>query len=222
MPQPSEEGGKKILKHVAFIRHGESKGNEAYRLHGRDMWTFDAELTDLGREQATRLKECVEKLPVELVVVSPLTRALQTCLIAFGDRVGKVPFVVHPVAKEQMTASDDVGRHYEELEKDFPMLSFDLLKKEPTIWWYTDGKGKEGETIEEFRERFKQQGVIEEPMEVLMERVREFEKWLLAQPQQVVAVVSHGDFILALTGQDLRNAQLYSLEASDHILKQDA
>ncbi|KXZ41269.1 hypothetical protein GPECTOR_589g656 [Gonium pectorale] len=52
------------------------------------LWDYvDAHLTDLGWRQATKLGRHVasERLPVDLVVVAPLQRALETAVAAFGN-----------------------------------------------------------------------------------------------------------------------------------------
>ena len=77
-------------KKVYLIRHGQSEYN---LLHGGglsdsgsgvDPMVFDAPLTELGKEQARGIE-----LPEdpELVVCSPLTRAVQTALLAFPGHV---------------------------------------------------------------------------------------------------------------------------------------
>jgi broad specificity phosphatase PhoE len=65
-----------------FVRHGESEDN------ARRIWArFDAPLTELGRKQA---REAARKLRdqgvrFDLVVVSPMPRALQTAHIIAGE-----------------------------------------------------------------------------------------------------------------------------------------
>lgn len=55
-----------------IIRHGESIGN----IVPED--TPDGELTALGRSQAERVAECMSGTPLDLIISSPLIRAMET------------------------------------------------------------------------------------------------------------------------------------------------
>lgn len=76
-------------KTVHLVRHGQSTWNAANA--GPGSWDepkmFDAALTELGRKQAKSLGPELSKIPRDAVwVSSPLTRALETCLI--GRKAG--------------------------------------------------------------------------------------------------------------------------------------
>lgn len=80
---------KKDCKTVYIIRHGESEYNRAISNPGSgwsDPLIFDAMLTATGRRQATALRDQVARwnLPEDAVwVTSPLSRAIETMLLAF-------------------------------------------------------------------------------------------------------------------------------------------
>jgi hypothetical protein len=65
-----------------FVRHGRSTHNESDE--DRPL-LWDASLHNVGIRQAALLRQRLQDIPLEIVVVSPLTRALQTALIALGD-----------------------------------------------------------------------------------------------------------------------------------------
>ena len=78
-------------KLIYLIRHGESLGQKTpRRKRETDRTLQDCGLSDYGIQQAMELGNSL--LSVELVVCSPLMRALQTSLIAFGT---KVPILCH-------------------------------------------------------------------------------------------------------------------------------
>jgi broad specificity phosphatase PhoE len=58
-------------------------------------------------------------LPLQLLVVSPLTRALQTATLAFGQQPG-CPVLVEPLWRERLYQSSDVGRPGQQLAQEFP------------------------------------------------------------------------------------------------------
>lgn len=63
---------------VVLVRHGETDWSRAGRHTGRT----DVDLTERGREQARALGEALGGRRFELVLTSPLRRALETCRIA--------------------------------------------------------------------------------------------------------------------------------------------
>ena len=86
------------LKTVYFLRHGESQWNEAQanRNPVKMFGKFDHALTAEGLEQADRLARRIARTPqwkeerraferCTIIYCSPLTRALQTCLVALRD-----------------------------------------------------------------------------------------------------------------------------------------
>jgi len=76
-------------KQVLLVRHGQSTYNEAIAGPGSfdEPQMFDAALTELGRIQAKGLGLELSKVPKDaLWITSPLTRAMETCVI--GRRAG--------------------------------------------------------------------------------------------------------------------------------------
>ena len=76
-------------KHVYMLRHAQSFANSAAAVHGSAAYAmealYDARLDDTGILQARILGERLRgmRFEVELVLVSPMTRALQTAAIVF-------------------------------------------------------------------------------------------------------------------------------------------
>ncbi|KAA8493689.1 Phosphoglycerate mutase-like protein [Porphyridium purpureum] len=77
------------VKTVHLVRHAQAESNAAFEVVGREAYHdeqyADARLTLKGREQARRLgtHHAQALLQVELVVCSPLSRTIETTLIAY-------------------------------------------------------------------------------------------------------------------------------------------
>ncbi|MBI5457301.1 histidine phosphatase family protein [Candidatus Kaiserbacteria bacterium] len=71
------------MKTIYLVRHGESEGNASlmYQL-------ADSVLSERGREQAGFIAERVAKLPVEVVIASPMARTKETASV-IGERIQK-------------------------------------------------------------------------------------------------------------------------------------
>lgn len=169
-------------KSIHLIRHGQSVFNAAFDSIKRiDPMIFDAPLSPIGVGQAAALRPEVHALGVELIVTSPLTRAIQTTLHAFGR--DHAPIHIESLHRERLEHSGDVGRSPRHLRSEFPDLAFDHLD-DP--WWHFDGANP--------------QAIHVEPEETLLGRVQAFRDWLARRPETTIAVVGHGTFLNRLTG----------------------
>ena len=122
-------------KTIHLIRHGQSLFNAAFDAVARtDPMLFDAPLSPTGREQAAALRAEAHGLGVEIIVTSPLTRAIETTLAVFG--ADHAPIHVEALHCERVEHSCDVGRSPRELADAFPGLAFHHLD-DP--WWHSDG-----------------------------------------------------------------------------------
>lgn len=184
-------------KTIHFIRHAQSQHNARVQelanedLARRDPALRDAPLTALGHQQAAALADEVAQLhDVELVITSPLTRAIQTTLAGFAHH--PAPRIVEHLHREHQDSFCDIGRSPDLLAVDFPMLRFDHLE-DP--WWAVapehDGP------------------YLRESLSALARRVEVFTDWLQTRPEQTIAVVGHGTFLRTLTGKVFANAERF-------------
>ena len=173
---------------VYLIRHAQSAFNAVHDLNKPDPMIFDAPITELGEMQARQARNEVERLNIKSVIVSPFTRTIQTAQLIFGS---KFPFQISAAVREQLCNSCDVGSTPSKLSKNFPLLNFDHLND---CWWH------EGEKDH--------RGIAVEPEEVLNERVSIFAEELKSKNIQSTAIVSHGNFIRALTGIKPKNCEI--------------
>ena len=179
---------------IYLIRHAQSTFNAVYGPNEPDPMIFDAPITELGETQAKRARLKVEKFNIKNVIVSPFTRTLQTAQLIFGN---KLPFQINAEVREQLVNSCDVGSSPQKLAEDFPHLNFNHLDE---CWWH------EGE--KDYR------GISVEPEEVLMERADRFVDYMKREGTQSTAIVSHGNFIRALTGIKPQNCEIIQFNHS--------
>lgn len=78
-----------------LTRHGQTDWNTQRRICGRTQ----AQLTDLGREQAAQTGELAAQKGIDLILVSPLDRAQETAAI-ISEKTG-APVVTEPLLIEQ-------------------------------------------------------------------------------------------------------------------------
>jgi glucosyl-3-phosphoglycerate phosphatase len=178
-----------MVQDVYLIRHGQSTFNAAFAANGVDPMHFDARVSEKGAGQIVRARQAALDLGVDLVVASPLTRALQTAIGLFDG--APVPIMVSSIHVERLEHSCDVGRAPAELSDEFPSLDFDHLADS---WWHLGENGEGDFTVE--------------PEPVLMDRVAAFSQWIAARPEPAVAVVGHGEFFQRLTGRYMENCEI--------------
>ncbi len=183
-------------KSILCIRHGESTFNAAWRAAGVDPLHFDAPLSATGVDQVRQAREALALFPAELVVTSPLTRALQTALGLFAVHPAKPPMLVAALARERVENSCDIGRSPAQLAVEFPTLELAHLGD---VWWHAEGHPDE-------------RGICIEPVATVAARAAQFRNFLASRPERFIAVVGHGTFFFHLTGQTLANCETAALD----------
>ena len=124
------------VRQIFFVRHGQS----AHNIDRAALDTPDNPLTDAGREQARVANRVLHRITqdwgsFDLVVTSPMTRAIETCLIATQGLGSPLP-VVLPLVTERGTSACDRGSPQEVLENRFPELNFAPLRdRVDEEWW---------------------------------------------------------------------------------------
>ncbi|GJE29475.1 histidine phosphatase family protein [Methylobacterium organophilum] len=181
---------------IVCIRHGESTFNAVHQATGRDPGHIDAPLSERGRRQVAAARGSLRDIPFELVVTSPLTRALQTTAGLFADHPAKPQVLVEVLHRECQESSCDVGRAASLLAREFPDFRVDHL---PETWWYAEGEvGPEGWHVE--------------PRPLFEARVEGFRDFLRARPERTIAVVGHCTFFYHLTGRWLENCEALEID----------
>jgi len=134
-------------KTLFVIRHGQSEANICHDQKDREKNERyrDSKLTKTGVEQARGLQNHVFNWDVDLIIVSPLSRTIQTFCHAFEKHpnIHNIPIIIAPSVTEfYATHQECQGRDKEILLKDeilnqltlFPRL-YDSIKRLPNNWW---------------------------------------------------------------------------------------
>ncbi|AES98339.1 phosphoglycerate mutase family protein [Medicago truncatula] len=160
-----------LVRHAQGVHNVEGeKNHDAYLSYD----FFDANLTPLGWQQVENLQKHVKAIglskKIELVVVSPLLRTMQTAVGVFGgeantDGVNKPPLMIenvghsdHPavsslncppfvaveLCREQMGLHPcDKRRTVSEYRHMFPGIDFSLIETDDDTWWKPEREKKE-------------------------------------------------------------------------------
>eukprot|EP01124_Arcella_intermedia_P003711 TRINITY_DN12052_c0_g1_i1.p1 TRINITY_DN12052_c0_g1~~TRINITY_DN12052_c0_g1_i1.p1 ORF type:complete len:250 (-),score=68.95 TRINITY_DN12052_c0_g1_i1:155-838(-) len=218
---------------VHYIRHARTFYNEIYESIGVgncvDPKLMDSELSEVGHTQAKKLLEDTKDMKVDLIIVSGLTRSIQTALEGFAEEHHH-KIIIEPSFAEKMEDSCDIGTVPALLAHRFPQIPIEQFKKLPTLWWYVDAEffkphqsiiqdlERSWEDVEYYKALDKQlkevslKGLMEghaETYEHLWDRVDIFQKFLNQRPESNIVVVGHGEFLRELTSQSFKNCQIY-------------
>lgn len=200
-------------KQILFVRHAEGTHNRDHRELPPEEWNtltetmtyWDAPLTAAGIAQCDSLRRTVATLPVvDLVVVSPLRRAIQTAALGFGvegfqanitnataaaaaagtttgadqPMVAPVPFIATELCRERISRHTCDGRRNRSIiASDFPFVDLSLVTSEEDHLWEA-----------------KEILPSEQNAEACSRRALHFLEWLMQRPEKRIGVVSHWVF----------------------------
>jgi len=168
-----------------------------------DPDTVDAPLTPLGCEQAARLPPLVADMKLDLICVSPLTRALQTCATAFGLENGAAPpapVIVLPQLAERVNSSCDVGQPAAVLKDAFlQSAAFDFSTVQENWWCHGLPMVDPPRVKEHFKNDF-------------VQRIDGLKAWLKDRPESEICLVCHAVVINQFTGTWVENASVTTVE----------
>ncbi|OIV96614.1 hypothetical protein TanjilG_28471 [Lupinus angustifolius] len=195
-------------KTIHLVRHAQGfhnvegdKNYEAYLSYD----FLDASLTPLGWKQVDNLRDHVKRSGLskrlELVIVSPLLRTIQTAVGVFGGEAGSdginalplmnenvgdsgrhaisslnsPPFIAVELCREHLGVHPcDKRRSINEYRNMFPAIDFSLIESDEDILWKPD---------------------IREKNEEVAARGLKFLEWLWTRKEKEIAVVTHSGFL---------------------------
>ncbi|KAJ7965856.1 Phosphoglycerate mutase-like protein 1 [Quillaja saponaria] len=205
-----------LVRHAQGIHNVEGeKNHDAYLSY--DL--FDAQLTPLGWKQVDYLRNHVQasglSKKIDLVIVSPLLRTMQTAVGVFGGEAYTDAINVLPLMKENVGNSDrpaisslnsppfiavelcrehlgvhpcDKRRSISEYQPLFPAINFSLIESDDDILWKPD---------------------IREKNEEVAARGLKFLKWLWTRKEKEIVIVTHSGFLfhtLSAFGNDCHSS----------------
>jgi len=185
--RPGDVRAPPSAKLITFVRHGQSTHNVDKEYTSPK--NIDAPLTPLGEEQCHVLDGITRDLDCELIVTSPLTRTVHTAMLGFKSLLAKgVPLVAEENCRETVNYLCDSRRATSDLAADFPHCDFSRIESESDPVWqkYQAVYGSQ-DKYDELRESRDLKGVT--TRKILMY------SYLASQPQQSIAVVTHGSYL---------------------------
>jgi len=161
-------------KTLFLIRHGQSIANRDY---DESIVNQDAGLTQQGIAQARALQKELEELQLDLIVVSPLTRALQTCQNALPPSYTG-PVLVLPEIAEICSSYYSCGQKRSVVQPKFPSIFDWSHVPVDEIWWWRYDQNERSETNA-----------------YQINRIEKFRQFIRERPEKRIAVFSHGDYL---------------------------
>tara|TARA_B100000212_G_C27369189_1_gene531775 strand:+ start:1166 stop:1765 length:600 start_codon:yes stop_codon:yes gene_type:complete len=176
-----------MRKNLFAIRHGEATHNVLFKKEGMktffDHNYYDTELTNKGFNQSIELgNNWDDKNKMDLVIVSPLYRTLQTANNIFKNV--KVKIIALDCLKEypQGLHTCNKRKTKKELEKIFPTIDFNYLDSNEDLMW----SDTDSETIDE-----------------LLRRINKMYDFIEKTDFKNIALVGHNSFISMIKDQKL-------------------
>ena len=142
--------------------------------------------------QANDAIEIVKMIPnIDLIVCSPLRRALQTYLLVFKNQHSS-PLIIHPDLQEVCSESSDIGSSVDILKTKLPSLLNELNTFEQTF----------GDV--EWRDKINSESIYSPKR--IEERVLRFHHWLKNRSEQHIFIISHALMLRTLFHNEVKTA----------------
>jgi broad specificity phosphatase PhoE len=144
---------------------------------------YDSPLTSKGRQEAANQRIHASKLSPEVIIVSPLHRAIQTALISFSDHLDQgTKFIAHDGCREQLgllTCNRALPLSQTRLE--FPQIDFSLVThgEEDHLWDRNPDRR-------------------EHPVDEANRAYDFLTNFIMTRPEQEIAVVCHSAWLFSV------------------------
>ncbi len=179
-----------MSKKLFCIRHGTSEHNVRYYEIGELAFNEkeDTKLLAKGIEEARHLGDNWKEIDnIELVLVSPLSRTLETATQIFKNK--KVPMIALDCLIEYPQHSELCNKRKakKDIVDKYPHVNFDRIAND--LYWNGDE---------------------EESYETLKERVKFAKQWIMMRSEKKIAIVSHSSYLAQFLNGEIidKNDQL--------------
>tara|TARA_S200000501_G_scaffold71745_1_gene63760 strand:+ start:336 stop:914 length:579 start_codon:yes stop_codon:yes gene_type:complete len=179
-----------MSKKLFCIRHGTSEHNVRFYEIGELAFNEkeDTELLAKGIEEARHLGDNWKEIDnIELVLVSPLSRTLETATQIFKNK--KVPMIALDCLIEYPQHSELCNKRKakKDIVDKYPHVNFDRIAND--LYWNGDE---------------------EESYETLKERVKFAKQWIMMRSEKKIAIVSHSSYLAQFLNGEIidKNDQL--------------
>jgi len=235
------------VKTILFVRHGVTDMNERLKASPwysesfvdaglYDKTLYDTKLSIYGKQHIKKLHEKLKNDKsndyhldkIQVLIASPLTRTLQTSELLFFHTKNNnilssdIKKLSHPLFRERLYLSSEVGRYKHELEEEFPSWDFSYLPSNQK-WWYcydsaegflSSSSVPASVPYIEWRPPGKYccEG---EPHDVFYNRMIECKRYILSRPEDYICIVAHWGVLRALTGLAFENCEMKVLSSTD-------
>ena len=170
-----------MSKTLYCIRHGTASHNVNFPKIGRKAYTgfHDTPLVDFGHIESLSLgQNWNDKNMIELVVVSPLTRTLETAINIFID-APNIPMIALDYIKEHPQSEEicNSRKRLSVLKKKYPNIDFSHINNENDTMFQLNKRPNDVELSE------------------LHKRIVFFKEWIRSRTEKNIAVISHSSFL---------------------------
>ena len=206
-------------------RWGDAGFTDRFEEPERTEMYQDSRLSQLGMWQAGELRGRLRDDPIvheiDLVVCSPLTRALKTMDLALYPFLGigrgrSPPILALPEASERVYLISDIGRTSAVLKHEFPYVDFDMCHPtavngagDEQAWWWQQPSSSQSSYVE-WRPSDAGQSYAcpGEPQFDFERRMRRLYSFLHSRKERTIALVCHWGVVDWLIGEDFDNCEV--------------
>tara|TARA_B100000925_G_scaffold270670_1_gene233336 strand:+ start:1436 stop:2023 length:588 start_codon:yes stop_codon:yes gene_type:complete len=172
-----------MVKTLYCIRHGTSEHNVRYKEVGHVAFNekMDTKLVDSGIAESINLGITWDKRDyIDLVIVSPLSRTLETCSNIFKNTNTNIIVLDDLIEYPQHAEICNKRENKSVIEELYPRFDFSQLSE--TREWDSSKSETYGE---------------------LKQRSNNIKQWILNRPEKNICIVAHCSFLLAFMNDDI-------------------
>ena len=175
-----------MKKCIIFVRHGESYNNIIDKKRKYKYESVDPSLTEKGIKQANLIKNNQLIIDPDLVIVSPLKRAIQTCAIIYGEKP-KNRVLISALHTEKWTSIFDQGSTKTDLINDLPFIEkWEGLEYIDEEWGPTEYSDRDWKN----------------------NRIPQFLKFISNFSEKKIVVIGHAGFFKEILGYHMKNCDI--------------